>query len=72
MFFPSPGTSVTSVTGIGGAAGDVTLSMNIYSIINIEPCDTVTEVTKVPDASKNHPHGIRNGVFWKYFCHKTL
>ena len=53
--FVSTGTFVTFVTDIGGWRGDVTLLMDIYSIVNLEPCDTVTEVTEVRILSENSP-----------------
>ena len=49
------GTFVTFVTDIGEGTRGVTLSMDIYSIVNIEPRDTVTKVTKVQIPSKSHP-----------------
>jgi len=45
--FFSAGTFVTCVTDIREWRGGVTLLMDIYSIVNLEPCDTVTEVTEV-------------------------
>lgn len=53
--FGSAGTFVTCVTDIAEWRGGGTLLMDIYSIVNLEPCDTVTEVTKGRIGSENSP-----------------
>ena len=60
--FSPAGTSVTSVTAIREWSGRVTLLMDIYSIVKLEPCDTVTEVTKARILSEKCPWGIVNAV----------
>ena len=48
---------------LGRVARGVILSMDIYSMIKLEPCDTVTEVTKVRILSENYLLRIVNAVF---------
>ena len=62
LVFLCRGTSVTCVTDIGGAAGDVALPMDIYSIVNLEPCDRCDRSDKSPDYPEKPLYGIKNEV----------
>ena len=47
--------------------GRVTLLMDIYSIVNLEPCDSVTQMTVVDFFRKNGRFDIKRTGFWSLF-----
>ena len=47
--------------------GRVTLLMDIYSIVNLEPCDSVTQMTVVDFFRKKTRFGIKRAVFESLF-----
>jgi len=70
--FTDAGIFVIFVTDLGGMGRVVTFLMDIYSMLILEPCDSVTKMTEIAIPPKNPLYSIRNAVSWSLFLSQTL